>query len=181
MRHVIRQDRDYWKIDNLNICFVDCIRNLWIGLQKGVIADVFFPDVKHYMQRSDLMMHIYFSSTCWRGWRKKTCWNRSAPGWMAWWGSTTGWKLSLSSFQNCNWVQIEESQHNFVYLGTTGVCHPQKTVFQLRSWKSQLWRKSWPMAIVTWKWRIQSWNVRFVKIHFLELKVKMIISKVESI
>ena len=171
MHHVIRQERDYWKIDNLNICFVDCIRNLWIGLQKGVIADVFFPDVKHYMQGRDHAMKIYFSSTCWRGW-EKTCWPRPAPGWMAWWGSTTGWKRSLSSFQNCNLVQIEESQPNFVYSGTTGVFLPQNTLFQLRWCKSQLWRKSWPMAIVTWKWRIQSWNVRFVKNRFLELKVK---------
>ena len=47
MHHVIRQREvlNYWDNGNLQTCFIECIRNLWMGLQKGLIADVFFPEV----------------------------------------------------------------------------------------------------------------------------------------
>jgi len=44
MHHVLRQDPEYWNNNNLQTCFVDCIRNLWIGLQKRIIKDIFFPE-----------------------------------------------------------------------------------------------------------------------------------------
>ena len=46
MHHALRQDPSYWNNSNLQTCFIDCITNLWIGAQKGLIRDVFFPEVK---------------------------------------------------------------------------------------------------------------------------------------
>merc|ERR1711892_336170 len=44
MHHVIRQDPKYWSNGNLQMCFVDCIRNLMMGLHRKSITDVFFPE-----------------------------------------------------------------------------------------------------------------------------------------
>merc|ERR1719474_2246999 len=42
-----REDRDYdyWNNRNLVVCFVDSLQNLLDGLKRGVITDVFFPEV----------------------------------------------------------------------------------------------------------------------------------------
>ena len=45
MHHVLRQDMSYWNNSNLQTCFIDCLTNLWIGLEKGLISDIFFPEV----------------------------------------------------------------------------------------------------------------------------------------
>jgi len=44
MHHVLRQDMSYWNNSNLQTCFIDCLTNLWIGLEKGLISDIFFPE-----------------------------------------------------------------------------------------------------------------------------------------
>jgi len=48
MNHALRNQTspggDYWNNKNLTKCFVDCMRNLWVGLQKQSIKDIFFPE-----------------------------------------------------------------------------------------------------------------------------------------
>ena len=42
---VEKKTPDYWDNINLSKCFVDCMRELWIGLQKEIIRDTFYPEV----------------------------------------------------------------------------------------------------------------------------------------
>ena len=53
MNHALRNQTspggDYWNNKNLTKCFVDCMRNLWVGLQKQSIKDIFFPEVSIYL------------------------------------------------------------------------------------------------------------------------------------
>ena len=45
MHHVQDTPEHYWNNGNLEKCFVDTLRLLLHGLQKGEISDVFFPEV----------------------------------------------------------------------------------------------------------------------------------------
>ena len=45
MNQVRREESKYWDNSKLATCFVACMSNLWIGLQKEVIFDLFYPDV----------------------------------------------------------------------------------------------------------------------------------------
>ena len=45
MNHLVREEPGVWDNSNLAKSFLTCMRNLWIGLQKGMIQDTFYPDV----------------------------------------------------------------------------------------------------------------------------------------
>jgi len=45
MHHILIHKKDYWREENLTNCFIECIRNLWISLQKQIINDIFFPEL----------------------------------------------------------------------------------------------------------------------------------------
>ena len=47
MNHIVREDSKSWDNSKLATCFVDCMSNLWIGLQKEIIKDAFYPDVNY--------------------------------------------------------------------------------------------------------------------------------------
>ena len=52
MHQVMENKRigDYWKNDNLPKCFIDAVQRLLDGLKSGNISDIFFPEVKHYLE-----------------------------------------------------------------------------------------------------------------------------------
>ena len=45
MNQAGREEPQYWDNSKLATCFVNCMSNLWIGLQKEIIYDLFYPDV----------------------------------------------------------------------------------------------------------------------------------------
>ena len=45
MNHAVREEAKNWDNSKLGTFFVDCLSNLWIGLQKEIIYDIFYPDV----------------------------------------------------------------------------------------------------------------------------------------
>ena len=47
MTHVMREENaDYWNNGNLAKCFFDCTFNLYVALQKKILLDIFYPEVK---------------------------------------------------------------------------------------------------------------------------------------
>ena len=59
MNHLVREKPDIWDNRNLSNCFVSCMRNLWISLQKESIQDTFYPEVKS--QNFHHFFFFYFS------------------------------------------------------------------------------------------------------------------------
>ena len=45
-----KRDGNYWRNDNLPICFIDAVQRLLDGLKMGEILDVFFPEVTIHMK-----------------------------------------------------------------------------------------------------------------------------------
>ena len=58
MNHVVREDSKSWDNSKLATCFFDCMSNLWIGLQKEIIKDTFYPDVSN-ITASIMIIYIF--------------------------------------------------------------------------------------------------------------------------
>ena len=45
MHRAMETDPVYWRKENIETCFIDCIKNLTLGLKNASITDIFFPKV----------------------------------------------------------------------------------------------------------------------------------------
>ena len=57
MNQVVEKESNYWDNSKLATCFFHSMSNLWIGLQKEIIKDVFYPDVRN-SNTNTLMMIV---------------------------------------------------------------------------------------------------------------------------
>ena len=60
MNHAVREEAKNWDNSKLGTFFVDCLSNLWIGLQKEIIYDVFYPDVCNSNTNAFMLIIFYF-------------------------------------------------------------------------------------------------------------------------
>ena len=60
MNHAVREEANHWDNTMLATDFVDCISNLWIGLEKEIIYDVFYPDVCN-SNTNAYMMNVFYT------------------------------------------------------------------------------------------------------------------------
>ena len=111
MNHLVREEPGVWDNSNLAKSFLTCMRNLWIGLQKGMIQDTFYPDVNI----SFWVIHcarncLLFSWTCWIDLNRRSCpiaasvWTPSSRG-------TTGHSLWQSSSHLCKFEREKSWIH----------------------------------------------------------------------
>ena len=63
MNTMLREQVEFWNNKNLTKCFVTSMQNLMIGLQKELIYDTFFPDVRIFYVIINIHVNIY-STTC---------------------------------------------------------------------------------------------------------------------
>ena len=46
MHQALATDEEYWRDDNIETCFTDCIRELVLGIRERTITDLFFKKVQ---------------------------------------------------------------------------------------------------------------------------------------